>query len=120
MGLYAAVKLARRGLTVVATMRDPSREDAARQVAAEAGVELDVRVLDVTDFPGARTVLADVAAEHGRIDVLVNNAGRGSVGTAEQLSLQPFADAYCGAKFAVEGFRQSLAVSPSVSGYGSA
>jgi short-subunit dehydrogenase len=86
--------------------------------------------------------------------VLVNNAGRGSVATAEQLTLddvreqlevnylgpvaltkavlpamreagsgrvltvtsvggvvgQPFADAYCGAKFAVEGFMQSLAV----------
>jgi NAD(P)-dependent dehydrogenase (short-subunit alcohol dehydrogenase family) len=98
--------------------------------------------------------MAGIAADHGRIDVLVNNAGRGSVGSAEQLSLQdvreqlevnylgpvaltqavlpamraagsgriltvtsvggavgqPFADAYCGAKFAVEGFMQSLAV----------
>lgn len=92
-------------------------------------------------------------AEKGSLDVLVNNAGRGAVATAEQLSMdqvreqletnflsvvaltkaalphmraaargrivtvtsvggavgQPFADAYCAAKFAVEGFMQSLA-----------
>ncbi|HET9634153.1 MAG TPA: SDR family oxidoreductase [Terrabacter sp.] len=154
MGLHTAVELARRGHTVVATMRDTGRDAALRQAASEAGVELDVRPLDVTDHEAARACVAGVLADHGRIDVLVNNAGRGAVGTAEQLTLdevrdqlevnylgpvaltklvlphmrtagagrvltvtsvggavgQPFADAYCGAKFAVEGFMQSLAV----------
>src|SRR5262249_40425464 len=154
MGLHAAVELARRGLTVVATMRDISRAGPAREAASAAGTVLDIRALDVTDHQSARSVLADIAADHGRIRVLVNNAGRGAVGTAEQLTMQdvrdqlevnylgpvaltqavlpamreaghgriltvtsvggavgqPFADAYCGAKFAVEGFMQSLAV----------
>lgn len=154
MGLHAAVELARKGLTVVATMRDTSRAGPAREAARAAGAELDIRALDVTDYRSARSVLEDIAADHGRIEVLVNNAGRGSLATAEQLTLQevqdqlgvnylgpvaltqavlpamreaghgriltvtsvggavgqPFADAYCGAKFAVEGFMQSLAV----------
>ena len=155
MGLHTAVELARRGLAVVATMRDTSRSrPPCTDAATEAGVELDVRALDVTDHEAARACVDGVLADHGRIDVLVNNAGRGAVATAEQLSLdeirdqlevnylgpvaltklvlphmraagsgtvltvtsvggavgQPFADAYCGAKFAVEGFMQSLAV----------
>ncbi len=154
MGLHAAVDLARRGLTVVATLRDTSRATALHAAARDAGVELDVRELDVVDHGAAERVVRGVLADHGRIDVLINNAGRGSVATAEQLSMeqiqaqldvnylspvnltklvlpgmreqgrgriltvtsvggavgQPFADAYCGAKFAVEGFMQSLAV----------
>jgi short-subunit dehydrogenase len=154
MGLRAAVELARRGRLVVATMRDLGRSGRLVAAAAEAGVELDIRGLDVVDHKAAARVVDEVLADHGRIDVLVNNAGQGCVGTAEQLSLQtiraqlevnylapvnltklvlpgmrergsgriltvtsvggavgqPFADAYCGAKFAVEGFMQSLAV----------
>ena len=154
MGLHTAVELARRGLTVIATMRDTDRATALTDAAAEAGVEVDVRALDVTDHEAARACVDGVLADHGRLDGLVNTAGRGAVATAEQLSLdeirdqlevnylgpvaltklvlpqmraagsgtvltvtsvggavgQPFADAYCGAKFAVEGFMQSLAV----------
>lgn len=154
MGMYAAVELASRGLEVVATMRDLSRADRLLKVAEAAGVEIDVRRLDVTDHAVAADVVAEIASDHGPVSVLVNNAGQGMVATAEQLTLgqvqdqldvnylgpvaltkavlpamreagrgriltvtsvggvvgQPFADAYCGAKFAVEGFMQSLAV----------
>ena len=92
MGLHAAVELARRGLSVVATMRDVRRSDRLEAAAAEAGVALDVRPLDVTDHEAARACVDGVLADHARIDVLVNNAGRGAVGTAEQLGLDEIRD----------------------------
>ena len=153
MGLHTAVGLAAQGAQVVATMRDPAKAGPLRDAATAAGVQLDVRALDVTDAAGAQACVDAVLAGHGRIDILVNNAGRGSVASLEQLTLddlraqlevnylgvaaltrlvlphmrragrgrivtvtsvggvvgQPFADAYCGAKFAVEGLMQSLA-----------
>lgn len=149
IGLHTAVGLARAGLHVVASMRDVGKAEQLRAAADAAGVEVDVRALDVVDEEQARRLIGDL----GVVDVLVNNAGRGSVATLEQLTLdelrqqlevnyvavasitrlvlpgmraagsgrivtvtsvggvvgQPFADAYCGAKFAVEGLMQSLA-----------
>src|SRR6478736_2068282 len=160
MGLHTAVGLASRGITVVATLRDPSRADALHAAAASAGVRLDVQALDVTDHDGAARCVDEVLHTYGRLDILINNAGRGSVASLEQLTMddlraqlevnylavasltklaltpmrlagkgrivtvtsvggvigQPFADAYCGAKFAVEGLMQSLA--PVVAGFG--
>jgi NAD(P)-dependent dehydrogenase (short-subunit alcohol dehydrogenase family) len=40
------------------------------------------RRLDVTDEQGWRDVVSDIVRRHGRIDVLVNNAGGGSAGPA--------------------------------------
>jgi NAD(P)-dependent dehydrogenase (short-subunit alcohol dehydrogenase family) len=40
--------------------------------------------LDVTDQAAGRAVVDDVIARHGRIDVLVNNAGRTHVGAVEE------------------------------------
>lgn len=154
MGMHAAVELARRGYQVVATMRDVAKSERLHIAVDEAGVGMDVRALDVTDHDAIDTVVNAIIGDYGSVDVLINNAGQGMVGSAEQLTLQqiqdqldvnylgpvamtkavlphmrevgsgrivtitsvggvvgqPFADAYCGAKFAVEGFMQSLAV----------
>jgi NAD(P)-dependent dehydrogenase (short-subunit alcohol dehydrogenase family) len=153
IGLHTAVGLASRGIRVVATMRDTSRASALLAEAADQGVEVAVRELDVTDRDGARRCLDEVEADFGPIGILVNNAGRGIGGTLEQLddaALQeqldvtflgpaalarhvlpsmrkagsgriisvssvggvfgePFLDAYCASKFALEGLMQSLA-----------
>ena len=87
IGMHAAVQLAQAGHTVVATMRSIQKSDALRVVAADAGVDVEVRALDVTDHQQAQSVVDSIFADHGRIDVLVNNAGQGLVGTIEELSL---------------------------------
>jgi len=50
----------------------------ADQIRADGGVG-SVRRLDVTDLAAVERVLAQVIAEHGRIDVLCNNAGAGAM-----------------------------------------
>ncbi|MCB8901187.1 MULTISPECIES: SDR family NAD(P)-dependent oxidoreductase [unclassified Streptomyces] len=152
IGLAAAVSAARAGFTTVATLRDPARAGALRKAAEVAGVELDIRRLDVTDAASVEECVAGVIADHGRLDAVVNNAGAGHVGTIENESVdevrqvmevnffgvvtvtkavmphlratggrlltvtsvggvigQPFNEAYCAAKFAAEGFMESLA-----------
>uniref|UniRef100_A0AAU2JYZ0 SDR family NAD(P)-dependent oxidoreductase n=1 Tax=Streptomyces sp. NBC_00049 TaxID=2903617 RepID=A0AAU2JYZ0_9ACTN len=152
IGLAAAVAAARAGWRTIATLRDTGRADALRKAAAEAGVELDIRQLDVVDESSVAAAVAGVIADYGRLDAVVNNAGAGHVGTLELESIsdvrevmevnffgvlnvskaalphlrvtggrlitvtsvggvvgQPFNEAYCAAKFAVEGYMESLA-----------
>jgi NAD(P)-dependent dehydrogenase (short-subunit alcohol dehydrogenase family) len=66
---------------VVATARKP--EALADLVAAHPD-QVEALALDVTDPAGIDAVVADVVERHGRIDVLVNNAGRTHVGAAEE------------------------------------
>jgi NAD(P)-dependent dehydrogenase (short-subunit alcohol dehydrogenase family) len=69
------------GDVVVAAARRP--EAVADLVAAHPD-QVEAVALDVTDTAAVETVVRDVAERHGRIDVLVNNAGRGHVGAVEE------------------------------------
>ncbi|MFD0688897.1 oxidoreductase [Actinomadura fibrosa] len=69
------------GDTVVAAARRPEALDDL--VHAHQG-RVSAVALDVTDQGAIARVVADVVLWHGRIDVLVNNAGRGVVGAVEE------------------------------------
>jgi NAD(P)-dependent dehydrogenase (short-subunit alcohol dehydrogenase family) len=69
------------GDVVVATARSTA---ALEQLAAEHPDQVDALALDVTDPAQITAVVDDVIARHGRIDVLVNNAGRTHVGAVEE------------------------------------
>ncbi len=78
IGKAAAVALVGAGFTVIGTSRDASK---AEPVSGVRYVDLDV----ASDSSVEHTI-AEVIHAHGRIDVLVNNAGIGSSGAAEESS----------------------------------
>jgi NAD(P)-dependent dehydrogenase (short-subunit alcohol dehydrogenase family) len=69
------------GDVTVATAR---RADSLADLAAAHPGQVDVLPLDVTDTAAIDATVRDVIARHGRIDVLVNNAGRAHVGAVEE------------------------------------
>jgi NAD(P)-dependent dehydrogenase (short-subunit alcohol dehydrogenase family) len=75
IGLEVARQLGRRGLAVLVGARDPRRgAEAAGRLAAE-GVDAEALPLDVTREESIAAAAAVVTGRHGRLDVLVNNAG---------------------------------------------
>lgn len=72
IGQAIAETLSSRGATVIAADLD---ESSAQRVAAGLGGEAAAMSVDVADKTSVHTLIAETIADHGRIDVLVNNAG---------------------------------------------
>ncbi len=75
IGLAIVRALAERGLTVRLGGRDAERARLAAAPLQAAGFSVAPVQLDVTDQASVDAVVRQIGAEHGRLDVLVNNAG---------------------------------------------
>lgn len=78
-GRAIAAELAARGYAVRATDVDA---EAAARTAAEIGAAASSSALDVRDEAACRALGAEVTAEHGTLDLWVNNAGVLTTGLA--------------------------------------
>ena len=81
-GEALATHILDKGGRVAATFRQP--EQAQEFTAREAGRTLGV-VCDVTNEGQVKTAVADAIAHFGHLDVVVNNAGYGSMGSIEEV-----------------------------------
>lgn len=82
LGRETALALARAGYAVAVNfLRD---EDAAREVAGQAGVGAFAVRADVGNMADVQAMAREVIKRFGRLDVLINNAGR----TADALLVQ--------------------------------
>ncbi|GAA0701907.1 SDR family oxidoreductase [Streptomyces malaysiensis subsp. malaysiensis] len=98
-GALTARALADRGNTVYAGMRQTTTRNAAQVQAAadysrEHGVDLRSIELDVNSQQSVDTAVAHVIAEHGRIDVLIHNAGHMVTGPVEAFTPEQLAELY--------------------------
>ena len=81
-GEALATHILDKGGRVAATFRQPKQ--AQEFTAREAGRTLGV-VCDVTNEGQVKTAVADAVAHFGHLDVVVNNAGCGSMGSIEEV-----------------------------------
>ncbi len=75
LGLAMAEALARHGAHVVINGRQADTLDAAAAPLREAGLSIETMPADVGDVEATRAAIDGLAARHGRLDILVCNAG---------------------------------------------
>ncbi len=91
IGLAAAGRCADAGAIVVIVARDPEKLEAARARLAERGASVFAYACDIADYAACDGLAKKLLAEHGGVDVLVNNAGR-SIRRSIDLSHDRFHD----------------------------
>ena len=84
IGLATARLLAARGAALAVSDLDPDL--AGRAAAAVAPSEARARAADVRDRAAVQALVDWVVETFGRIDILINNAGRTSIGTVMEMS----------------------------------
>lgn len=86
IGLAIARAFAAEGARVAICARTPEAVDATGRELAERAREVIARPVDVTDTPGVKAFVDEVAQAWGGVDVLVNNAGQGRGGSLDTLT----------------------------------
>ncbi|MFC5450355.1 SDR family oxidoreductase [Paenibacillus aestuarii] len=89
-GMLTSIALAKNGYYVIATMRDPAKQSPLLALAEGAGIEqrLEIMQVDVTVHESIDRAVGEVIRKHGRIDVLVNNAGYAIGGYVEDVPME--------------------------------
>jgi len=94
IGFETSLALAREGYFTYATMRDTAKSDKIKEIAKKENLKISILELDVDDENSAKTAIAQILDQKGRIDVLINNAGWGLWGCVEDVSVDEFKEQF--------------------------
>lgn len=90
IGQALARGLAQAGARVLLNGRNPQRLEEAVATLRSEGLEADALGFDVTDHDSVRAAIDGYEAEHGPIDILINNAGMQHRGPLEEFEPEAF------------------------------
>lgn len=87
MGRALCKKLAEIGATVICTDINTQNADETVAMIMRNGKNAVARKLDVAQLPDFEEVIGDIVKEHGRIDMIFNNAGVAITGELRDISI---------------------------------
>jgi len=90
LGRETSLELARLGATVVGCGRRQQPIDETRELIAGLGGTADAIATDIRDEEAVAALVDSVLERHGRLDLLVNNAGGQFLAPAETISAKGF------------------------------
>jgi NAD(P)-dependent dehydrogenase (short-subunit alcohol dehydrogenase family) len=90
IGRALAQKLAQAGSALALADLDANGLQETAASLAKKNAEVTTHVLDVSDEAAVRAMAEDVARRHGRVTLLINNAGVALTGTFDEISLDDF------------------------------
>ena len=82
-GYEMTKQLLESGDIVIGTVRNMKK---VKDLIGKYPQTFDCRILDVTDVPAVHATVEDAFKKHGKVDVIVSNAGYGLFGAAEELT----------------------------------
>jgi len=94
IGFETAVEFARNGFKTYASMRDLNKKSELENITYNEKLPLEILQIDVTKQESINSAINIIKNQDDRVDVLINNAGYGMVGSIENLSIEEIKNQY--------------------------